>query len=76
MPCPAGHSVPLDKAAIARPGTTVTPAPPVAQVAAEESGVDAEVIDLQLWPLDLDAIVTSVKTGRCVVHEATRTCGF
>jgi 2-oxoisovalerate dehydrogenase E1 component beta subunit len=49
------------------------------QVAAEESGVDAEVIDLRsLWPLDLDTIVKSVKkTGRCVVvHEATRTCGF
>ena len=56
-------------------GTTVY----VAQVAAEETGIDAEVIDLRsLWPLDLDAIVTSVKkTRRCVVvHEATRTCGF
>ena len=47
--------------------------------AAEETGIDAEVIDLRsLWPLDLDTIVNSVKkTGRCVVvHEATRTCGF
>ena len=56
-------------------GTTVY----VAQAAAEETGIDAEVIDLRsLWPLDLDAIVNSVKkTRRCVVvHEATRTCGF
>ncbi len=51
----------------------------VALAAAEESGIDAEVIDLRtLVPLDLDAITRSVtKTGRCVViHEATRTCGF
>jgi 2-oxoisovalerate dehydrogenase E1 component beta subunit len=51
----------------------------VAQAAALESGVDAEVIDLRsLWPLDLDTLVASVKkTGRCViVHEATRTSGF
>ena len=51
----------------------------VAQAACEETGVDAEVIDLRtLLPLDLDAIVASVKkTGRCViVHEATLTSGF
>ena len=51
----------------------------VAVAAAEETGVDAEIIDLRtLVPLDIDAIVASVKkTGRCViVHEATRTCGF
>ena len=49
------------------------------EAAAPETGVDAEIIDLRtLWPLDLDAIVDSVKkTGRCViVHEATRTSGF
>src|SRR5450830_348462 len=47
--------------------------------AAQETGIDAEIIDLRsLWPLDLDTIVASVKkTGRCVVvHEATRTSGF
>ena len=52
-------------------GTTVH----VSLTAAEETGIDAEVIDLRsLWPLDLDTIVNSVKkTGRCVVvHEATR----
>jgi len=51
----------------------------VAKAAAEDAGIDAEVIDLRsLWPLDLEAIVNSVKkTGRCIVlHEATRTCGF
>mgnify|MGYP002335856772 CR=1 FL=1 len=51
----------------------------VAEAPAQESGIDAEIIDLRsLWPLDLDSIVASVqKTGRCaVVHEATRTSGF
>lgn len=76
--------MPLDVAAIARPGKDVTvltygTTVYVSQVAAEETGIDAEVIDLRsLWPLDLETIVKSVKkTGRCVVvHEATRTCGF
>jgi 2-oxoisovalerate dehydrogenase E1 component beta subunit len=51
----------------------------VAEAAAQETGIDAEIIDLRtLWPLDLETIVASVKkTGRCiVVHEATRTSGF
>ena len=51
----------------------------VAEAAAAETGVDAEIIDLRsLLPLDLETIVASVKkTGRCViVHEATLTCGF
>ena len=51
----------------------------VALAAAEETGIDAEVIDLRtLLPLDLETIVASVKkTGRCVVvHEATLTSGF
>ncbi len=78
------YSVPLDKAAIVREGKAVTiltygTTVWVAQAAAEDAGIDAEVIDLRsLWPLDLDAITESVKkTGRCIVlHEATRTCGF
>lgn len=78
------YSVPLDKAAVVREGKAVTiltygTTVWVAQAAAEDAGIDAEVIDLRsLWPLDLDAIVASVKkTGRCIVlHEATRTCGF
>lgn len=78
------YSVPLDQAAIARAGSELTvitygTTVYVAQTAAEETGIDAEIIDLRsLWPLDLDTIVESVKkTGRCViVHEATRTCGY
>jgi 2-oxoisovalerate dehydrogenase E1 component beta subunit len=75
------YTVPLGKAAIAREGRALTVLAygtmvHVAIVAAEEQGVDAEVIDLRtLVPLDVEAIEASVKkTGRCViVHEATRT---
>ena len=78
------YTVPLDKAAIFRPGSAVTVLAYgtmvyVCEAAAVESGIDAEVIDLRsIWPLDLETIVASVKkTGRCVVvHEATRTSGF
>jgi 2-oxoisovalerate dehydrogenase E1 component beta subunit len=78
------YIVPLGQAAIVRPGNAVTVLTygtmvHVALAAAEEAGVDAEVIDLRtLLPLDIDTIVTSVKkTGRCVIaHEATRTCGY
>jgi 2-oxoisovalerate dehydrogenase E1 component beta subunit len=82
---PSGHyTVPLGEAAIARQGSQVTVLSygtmvHVALAAAEESGIDAEVIDLRtLVPIDLDTVVTSVeKTGRCVVvHEATLTSGF
>ncbi len=82
---PEGHyTVPLGEAAILRPGAAVTvlvygTMVHVALAAVEESGVDAEVIDLRtLWPVDIAAIVASVKkTGRCVVvHEATKTSGF
>ncbi len=78
------YNVPFDKAAIARPGSALTiitygTTVWVAKAAAEEAGIDAEVIDLRsLWPLDFDTMVESVKkTRRCIVlHEATRTCGF
>ncbi len=78
------YAIPLGKAAIAREGREVTilaygTMVHVALTAAEETGIDAEVIDLRtLVPLDLEAIEASVKkTGRCViVHEATRTSGF
>jgi 2-oxoisovalerate dehydrogenase E1 component beta subunit len=82
---PEGHyTVPLGKAAILREGRGVTVLAygtmvHVALTAAEEAGVDAEVIDLRtLVPVDIEAIVASVnKTGRCVVvHEATRTGGY
>ena len=78
------YRVPLGKAAIRREGAGVTVLAygtmvHVAEAAAVETGVDAEIIDLRtLAPLDLDTIVASVaKTGRCViVHEATLTSGF
>jgi len=78
------YRVPLDSAAVVRVGRDVTiltygTTVHVALAAAEETAIDAEVIDLRsLWPLDLETLVNSVrKTRRCVVvHEATRTCGF
>jgi 2-oxoisovalerate dehydrogenase E1 component beta subunit len=82
---PEGHyTVPLESASVFRAGQAVTVLTYgamvfVCEAAAQESGIDAEIIDLRsLWPLDLPAIVNSVKkTGRCViVHEATRTSGF
>jgi len=82
---PEGHyTVPLGKAAITRPGSDVTllaygTMVHVALSAIEESGLDAELIDLRsIVPLDIDTITASVKkTGRCViVHEASRFGGF
>jgi 2-oxoisovalerate dehydrogenase E1 component beta subunit len=82
---PEGHyTIPLGKAAIVREGGDCTilaygTMVHVAMAAAEESAIDAEVIDLRtLVPVDIETIVKSVsKTGRCViVHEATRTSGF
>ncbi len=82
---PEGHYTTLiGKAAIRRAGSSVTVLAygtmvHVAEAAANETGLDAEIIDLRtLVPLDIETIVTSVlKTGRCVVvHEATRTSGF
>ncbi len=78
------YRVPFDSAAIFRAGTQVTVLTYgtmtwVAEAAARETGIDAEIIDLRsIWPMDLDTVVDSVrKTGRCVVvHEATRTNGF
>ena len=78
------YRIPLSEAAVLRPGSQVTvlaygTMTHVALAAVELCGVDAEIIDLRtLWPVDIEAIVTSVqKTGRCViVHEATKTSGF
>jgi 2-oxoisovalerate dehydrogenase E1 component beta subunit len=78
------YKVPLESAAVVRPGKQLTVITYgtmvwVSQAAAEETGIDAEIIDLRsLWPLDLDTVLESVKkTGRCVVvHEATKTSGF
>ncbi len=80
-----GHyTVPLGQAAIRRKGNDVTilsygTMVHVAEAAATDTGIDAEIIDLRsLIPLDLDTIEASVKkTGRCVIiHEATLTGGF
>ncbi|MCU1365347.1 MAG: bkdA2, partial [Ilumatobacteraceae bacterium] len=82
---PEGHyTIELGKARVHRAGTDLTVLAygtlvHVAQAAAEEVGVDAEIIDLRtLLPLDVDTILESVvKTGRClIVHEATLTSGF
>ena len=82
---PEGHyTVPIGKARITRSGEAVTIVTYgtmvyVALAAAEEAGIDAEVIDLRtLIPLDIDTITDSVKkTGRCLIlHEATLTSGF
>ncbi|MBV8615059.1 MAG: alpha-ketoacid dehydrogenase subunit beta, partial [Acetobacteraceae bacterium] len=82
---PEGHfTLALGTAAIRREGAAVTVLAygtmvHVAEAAAAETGIDAEVIDLRtLVPLDVEAIERSVaKTGRCVIlHEATRTSGF
>jgi 2-oxoisovalerate dehydrogenase E1 component beta subunit len=82
---PDGHyTVPLGKAVVRREGAAVTVLAYgtmvfVAAAAAQETGIDAEIIDLRtLVPYDLDTITASVeKTGRCVVvHEATLTSGF
>lgn len=78
------YVTPLSKASVFREGEAVTILAYgtmvfVAEAAANETGIDAEIIDLRtLWPLDLKTIVASVeKTGRCVVvHEATQTSGF
>ncbi|WEF24687.1 alpha-ketoacid dehydrogenase subunit beta [Paracoccus sp. S3-43] len=82
---PEGHyTVPLGKAAVVRPGSDVTVLAygtmvHVAKSAIEESGIDAELVDLRsIVPLDIETIVASVlKTGRCIIfHEASRFGGF
>lgn len=85
---PEGHyEVPLGRARVAREGDDVTlvawgamvPVCVEAATRLASEGIEADVVDPRtLWPLDLDAIVASVKrTGRAViVHEAPRTAGF
>ena len=75
---------PIGKASITRAGSAVTIVTygtlvHVCLAAADDLGVDAEVIDLRsLVPLDVATITESVnKTGRCLIaHEATRFGGF
>ena len=60
------YTLPLDKAAVFRPGKAVTVLTYgtmvwVSECAARETEVDAEIIDLRtIWPLDLETVVASV----------------
>ncbi|HLM39102.1 MAG TPA: alpha-ketoacid dehydrogenase subunit beta [Microvirga sp.] len=82
---PSGYfTSPLGKASVVREGSAMSVLAYgtmvyVAQAAASEMNIDAEIIDLRtLVPLDMETIKASVgKTGRCVIiHEATLTSGF
>jgi len=82
---PEGHyTVSLDTAEVVKPGEELTIVTygtmvHVVMAAAEEVGVDAEIIDVRsISPLDVATLTTSVnKTGRCLVaHEATRFAGY
>ena len=78
------YTVPLDTAEIVEPGEELTIVTygtlvHVAKAAADEVGVDAEIIDVRsLSPLDSKTLVDSVnRTGRCLIaHEATRFAGY
>jgi len=80
------YTIPLGKAEVLREGGDVTLIGFGSWIkncleAAEElkNEISVEVLDLQtLSPLDVDAIINSVKkTGRCVVvQEAQKTCGI
>ncbi len=79
------YTVPIGVANIVRSGSGMTVLGwgamlHEAQAAVDQAPeLDAELIDLRtLWPLDIDAVVSSVeKTGRCaIVQEAPRTAGF
>jgi pyruvate dehydrogenase E1 component beta subunit len=76
---PDAGAVPIDRAAVRRPGADVTlitfggtlPRTLEAAVALEHDGIDAEVIDLRtLRPLDTETILDSVRrTHRVVIAE-------
>lgn len=78
------YTVSLDTAEVVQPGDELTIVTygtmvHVTKAAAEEVGVDAEIIDVRsLSPLDTKTLTDSVnKTGRCLVaHEATRFAGY
>jgi 2-oxoisovalerate dehydrogenase E1 component beta subunit len=81
------YTVELGRAKVARAGEHVTVIAWGAMLyeallaadEAQKQGISSEVLDLRtLWPVDIEAIVQSVKkTGRVVVvHEAPKTCGF
>ncbi len=78
------YTVPLDTAEVVESGENLTIVTygtlvHVAKAAADEVGVDAEIIDVRsLAPLDVKTLTDSVnKTGRCLIaHEATRFAGY
>ena len=78
------YTVPLDTAEIVEHGEELTIVTygtlvHVAKAAADEVGVDAEIIDVRsLAPLDVKTLTDSVnRTGRCLIaHEATRFAGY
>ena len=78
------YTLPIGKADVVREGSAMTIVTygtlvHVALAAAEQSGIDAEIIDLRtLIPYDIETIAASVnKTGRCIIaQEAPRTSGF
>ena len=76
---PDGHyRMPLGSAAVRRPGEDVTVLAYgtmvyVAEAAADETGVDAEIIDLRtLLPLDTDTIERSVQQDRPLCRDRPR----
>jgi len=82
---PEGHyTVPIGTADVVRQGSELTIVTygtlvHVAIAAVEETGVDAEIVDVRtIAPLDTQTLIDSVnKTGRCMIaHEATRFGGF
>jgi pyruvate/2-oxoglutarate/acetoin dehydrogenase E1 component len=79
------YETPIGEAALARAGDDLTVIAygamvPVALEATDDiDGASVEVLDLRtVYPLDVDAILSSVrKTSKVVVlHEATRSCGI
>ena len=81
-----GKALPLDRAFVIRQGKDVTLISWGAMIhetlqaasALEQSGIQAEVIDLAtIKPIDMNTLLDSIeKTQRCViVHEAAKTCG-
>src|SRR5690606_4900403 len=78
------YVVPFGKARRIRAGNAITVVTwgamvPRAEAAAEQAGVDADILDLRtLSPWDKDAVLESVKrTSRClIVHEDNITAGF
>ena len=81
-----GKALPLDRAFVIRKGKDVTLISWGAMIhetlqaasALEQSGIQAEVIDLAtIKPIDMNTLLDSIeKTQRCViVHEAAKTCG-